>query len=932
MSASRLVGRDAELALLTEFVADVTAGTGRAALIEGEPGIGKSALARATATIAEQQGCQIYWAAADELGRALPLRPILDAFQPEEAADSPRLTAIGRLLRGECGNTLDPTPVAAEQMFALVTELCVAAPTVLVIDDLQWADLATIGVWDRLARSVDRLRLLLVGISRPVPERAEMLAARRAVGARGVISLERLTDDAVTELVTDLLNGRPGTGLLRIASGAAGNPLYLTELVAALDRAHRIEVSDVGVAEVASGPAPESLLGAIADRLGFLTHDVRKVLQAAALLGIDFLVGDLAIVRHCRVADLVLPIDEARTAGVLVENGERLSFRHPLIRAALYEEIPPPVRAAWHRDAARVLAQAGTPVHRVARQLLQAFTSPDAGSLDDVLLDWLADAAPTLVAQAPGTAIALLRAACRRSSPATARGAWLACRLAEALHRSGNNAEAERVARHAMEVVSDPDILVDLHWTVAQCNAFAGRADESLETIGEAIALPTVSRRQRARLLVLAARAHRSLGQVSVAGQVATEALATAEEVGDTWARGWSLHVLIVVAMMRGDVAAALPLFERALDVVGDDPALTDLGLLLQINQSVALGELDRHDEAVDAATRVRQLADHAGSMLRLAQARSALGELLFEAGQWTAAQEEVEALADDVKDPGTICCDHGFAAMIAFHRADAATARQHLDAAAESAEQIGTRVVSSLALARSLDHEVAGEPEDALSALVSCMAGHTEEYDEMEDLLPEAARLAALTDATDVLKEVAAQAAALAQRSSVPHRLGNVAFCRGLLSGSSSLLLLAAEQYEAAGRPLLRAKALEAAAGMLADGGDRGAARSAFVRADDLYERLGASWDLARLRATFRRFGIRRGSRTPHRRVRAGWDSLTASEAKVAELVADGLSNRQIAERLVLSTRTVESHVSHILAKLGVRSRVDIVRGRVTT
>jgi DNA-binding CsgD family transcriptional regulator/tetratricopeptide (TPR) repeat protein len=932
VSASRLVGRDAELTLLTEFVADLTIGTGRAILIEGEPGIGKSALARTTATTAEQQGCQVYWAAADELGQALPLRPVLDAFQPDTAADGTRLTTIGRLLRGEGGNTVDPTPVAAEQMFVLVTELCTAAPTVLVIDDLQWADLATISVWERLARSVDRLRLLLIGISRPVPERAEILTMRRAVGPRGVIRLGRLADDAVTDLVANLSNGQPGNGLLRIATGAAGNPLYLTELVAALTRAHRIEVSDIGVAEVASGPAPQSLLGAIADRLDFLTPDVRKVLQAAALLGIDFLVADLAVVRHCRVADLVLPVDEAITAGVLVENGERLSFRHPLIRAALYEEISAPVRSAWHRDAARALVQAGTPVHRVARQLLQAFTSPDAGSLDEVLLDWLADAAPTLVAQTPGTAIELLRAAHRRSSPATERGAWLACRLAEALYRSGNNTEAQRIARRTMEVVSDPDILVDLHWTVAQCNAFAGRADESLETLSEAIALPAISQRQRARLLVLAARAHRDLGQVTVAGQVATEALAAAEEVGDTWARGWSLHVLILVAMMHGDVTGALPLFERALDVVGDDPALTDLALLLQINQSVALGELDRYDEAVGAATHVRQLADHVGSMIRLAQARCALGQLLFEAGQWSAAQEEVEALADDVKDPGTICCDRGIAAMIAFHRGDMATAREHLSSAAASAEQIGTRVVSSLALARSLDHEAGGELRNALSVLVSVLAGHPEELDELEDLLPEAARLAAVTDATDVLKDVATQAAALAQRSSVPHRLGVVALCRGLLSGSSSLLLLAAEQYGAAGRPLLQAKALEAAAGMLADGGDRGAARSAFVRADDIYDGLGATWDLARLRAEFRRVGIRRGSRSAHRRVQVGWDSLTASEVKVAELVAEGLSNRQIAERLVLSTRTVESHVSHILAKLGVRSRVDIVRGRVAT
>jgi DNA-binding CsgD family transcriptional regulator len=921
---SRLIGRESELTLLTTFVDDLVTGTGHATLIEGEPGIGKSSLARAAATTATQRGCQVHWSAADELGQALPLRPILDAVQPAGRAGKERLETIRRLLCGEFGNTLDPASVAVEQAFALVSEMCDDAPTVLVVDDLQWADTATVGVWERLARSIHSFPLLLIGVLRPVPTRPELAALQRVVGASNVIRLTNLSDDAVARLVTDLSDGQPGESLLRVAAEAAGNPLYLTELMATLARADRLETSRAGVVEVTGGPVPESLLSAIVDRLDFVRGEVRETLKAAALLGGEFLVADLAVVRNCRVADLVSPISEARAASVLVEAGDKLSFRHPLIRAALYEAIPVPLRAAWHCDAARALAQAGVPVHRVARQLLQAFVTPGAGSLDGLLLDWLSEAAPILVAQAPGTAISLLQEACRRSSPMTPRGARFAARLAEAYFRSGDSGKAEVVAGRAMAVVADADALMDLHWTMAQCRVLVGKTVECLESIDQAIAVPGISPRQRARLLVLAARARRDQGEVIAAGDIASTALAAAEEVGDTWALAWSLHVLIVVAVMRGDVAAALPLFERALHVVGDDPTFTDLELLLQINKSVALGELDRFDEAKSVAAQVRQKADHTGSIVRLAQARCAFGELLFETGLWDDAQREVEALADDVKSPGTLCCDRGIAALIAFHRGDAAAAREHLSVMEESSELIGNRVVASLVLARSLDHEISGDLDKALAVCVEVQA---EELDEMEDLLPEAARLAALTGATGVLKDVAGQAAALAQRSQVPHRLGAVAYCRGLVSGSSSLLLLAAEQYGDAGRPLLRAKALEAAAVRLAEHGDRGAARSAFVRADDIYEELGASWDLARLRADFRQYGIRRGPRTKHRQVRAGWDSLTASEAKVARLVADGLSNKQIAERLVLSTRTVESHVSHILAKLGVRSRVDIAR-----
>jgi hypothetical protein len=168
---------------------------------------------------------------------------------------------------------------------------------------------------------------------------------------------------------------------------------------------------------------------------------------------------------------------------------------------------------------------------------------------------------------------------------------------ADALYRTGDSAEAERVAFQAMGVINDLDLLVDLHWTVTQCRAMEGRSGESLEALGQALTTPTMSARQRARLLVLTARAHRDLGEVTVAGQVATEALRTAELAGDRWAIGWAQHVLIIVSMMRGDVPAALPLFERALEVVGDHPSLTDLGLLLQINQAVALGDMDRYPD-----------------------------------------------------------------------------------------------------------------------------------------------------------------------------------------------------------------------------------------------------------------------------------------------------------------------------------------------
>ena len=146
----------------------------------------------------------------------------------------------------------------------------------------------------------------------------------------------------------------------------------------ALVRSNRLTTTESGTIDVVDGPLPDSLSAAIADRLDFLPRDVRTMLQAAALLGIEFLVSDLATVQGRRVTDLVSAIDIARTAGVLQDDGDKLAFRHPLIRSALYNDISAPLRPAWHRDAARALAEAGVPTPQVARQLLLAMTVPDA--------------------------------------------------------------------------------------------------------------------------------------------------------------------------------------------------------------------------------------------------------------------------------------------------------------------------------------------------------------------------------------------------------------------------------------------------------------------------------------------------------------------------------------------------------------------------
>src|SRR5215472_15514462 len=336
-AASVLVGRDHELALLDGLLREAARGRGDAVLIEGEPGIGKSALTRAAVAVARDAGCQLFWGAGDELGTALPLLPFLDALRVREPSANTRRKAIAGLLRGEiaAGRGADVPAALAEQLLALVSEESAVRPVVLVVDDLQWADPASVTLWGRLAKTARQSPLLLVGVARSVPYRNDVAALRRLVGDARRLELTGLAEPSVADLVTVLAGGKPDDRLLQLADGAAGNPLYLSDLVTALVRGSNLNVTAAGIATdiPAGGSLPATLSAVIADRLGFLTGPVRDVLRAAALLGADFEISDLAVVLGRSVPGLLPALDEARAAGLLAESGGVLGFRHPLIRA-----------------------------------------------------------------------------------------------------------------------------------------------------------------------------------------------------------------------------------------------------------------------------------------------------------------------------------------------------------------------------------------------------------------------------------------------------------------------------------------------------------------------------------------------------------------------------------------------------------------------
>src|SRR5262249_38663190 len=159
--------------------------------------------------------------------------------------------------------------------------------------------------------------------TRPVPRRDDVAALRRAVDPQALLQMEPLPEPAVAALLGTLAGAAPGPLLLRLAAGAAGDPLYPTELVGAPRRGRGLAGGD-GVAEAIGGSTPPSLAAAIADRLSFLSPPGRQVLQAAALLGVEFVVSDLAAVLGRRVTELLPELAEARAAGIVTDAGEML--------------------------------------------------------------------------------------------------------------------------------------------------------------------------------------------------------------------------------------------------------------------------------------------------------------------------------------------------------------------------------------------------------------------------------------------------------------------------------------------------------------------------------------------------------------------------------------------------------------------------------
>ena len=727
--APRLVGRDAEIRALGEALDRVGSGQPVIALVEGEAGIGKTRLLEEALQAARERGMQVVAGRAAELEQTRPFGVLADAFECARASADPRRAAIAGLLathRGDHGPitvTSDPGLQfrTVDAFTDLAEELALAGPLVIGLDDLQWADPSSLLTLAALSRRLESVPVALIGCLRPAPRAAaldRLCGALEAAGAR-LLALRPLAAPAVRDLVASQVAAEPGPGLLAQISGAAGNPLFITELLGALAQEGAVEAAG-GRAEVAERTLPPTLRLTILRRLSFLSADTLQALRTASILGSGFSLTDLATVTGGPALEVSRALTEAIGARVLEDDGTRLRFRHDLIRDSLYEDLPESVRRGLHREAGQRLAASGSPAQRVAEHLARGAATGDAQAIA-----WLTRAARDAMARSPDVAASLLGRAIELMNPADPGRDRLIAEQASSLRWAGRISESEEACCSLLGRSHDPAAEGPARICLGHVLLTGGRARDGLTELERAGESPALTDSERARAWAWASHARMRLGDLDGSAALAERARLAAAAAGDHLATSIAMGTSALVSQLRG-------LFQEALDITDTAMRLADQslggvghGYSLHTTRGWILLDLDRIDEAGSAIRAGRRISEDLGRRGHLPGYQVATAVERYICGEWDDAIAELEAsaeLATETRQAHLLILCRSMLSVISVHRNDLSRAEAEVIAALDQLAGSGPGYRSHLALwARALVLEAGGNIAEALTTLAGC-------------------------------------------------------------------------------------------------------------------------------------------------------------------------------------------------------------------
>jgi len=908
-------GRDVEI----ESAVDVlrhTANSGQSGvvLLTGEPGIGKTALLGAIAERARGLSFGVGVSKAEELHQIAPLAPLLVAL---------RSGSVPILSRSEF-NELAPLcrqPLwLVDRLTGMLEKRASAAPLLIGIDDLQWADALSI-----FALRVMPIHLagcpivwLLATRSRPAHPAKEIRAALAADLTISEINVGPLTPEAIDELALDRHGERPRGRLRQLLQDARGYPFLAVELLDGISRD--------GAARGREAPhvreLPDRLIAGVRSRLETLSEDSLRLLQVASIFGRSFYIEEVAELLHVMPWTLLIPsIQAAVGAGVLSDDGDRLAFRHDLLRQAVYEDVPQSMRIILHRAAAQRALAAGRGALEAAPHVLIYAERGDRQAIDV-----LRAAANALTVTMPSVAAQLIERAF--SLLETEDASWV---------ETGNEAIAIlTAAQRAKEAITVADTILSANITGEAAAAVQARVARTLWTIGQparmreriraAFELSGVTERTRAELSALKALVLAGEGDWSNAARSGERALDAARRLKIRSAEADALRALGEAARNNGRHDTALAYFRewRGIDEFAS-PA----------DELLSLQLLDRYDVSGTLLEQVRAHNDgrcDASKAIVIGFAQMWHDYGLGMLDETEADAETLLQLCDDLREHGYALEARIMLSRVAQLRGEFDVARAHLATAAtdpNAADDSRALMIALMAAWLAHSEGAAATALDHVRGVVRRTRNVRHRWFWQPAWLVTAARVAVLGRDLDLARDVASHARSLAELNpNVATIAGIAAHVEGLVHGDLHHLALADDVLRSSPRALIRADAAYDFGRLAVAAGRRDAGLSALDRAWEIFDRHGAYGEVRNVERLMQTAGLRRRRWAPARpRPLEGWAALTATEERVARLIAQGHTNRSAAQHLVLSPNTVATHLRSIFAKLAVNSRSQLTR-----